>query len=397
MMTFPRFISKWLSLFLCVLSTAMASAQTYQVGHISATFTDIDRSGRSVPCEIYYPADVSGDNMPFSAALTGKAPIVSFGHGFVMTYDAYANIRNALVANGYIIAFPTTEGSLSPVHAEFGKDLAFVLRQVSLLGTVGASVLFNKVSPSSCVMGHSMGGGAAYLAMTYDTSINAVVTFAAAETTPSAIAATSSIAAPALSFAGENDCVSSPSTNQQPMHSALISSCKHYISIKGGSHCQMAGISVTCNLGESTCTPAPSITRSAQHASINKYLIPWLNYTLKGICADGSAFETALATDGAVTFSKNCTLCTISSIQEAEGNNGIPVYPNPSTDNIIFELPYSYTYAINIYSTTGIKVLETYGNGKTVLSTGKLSSGVYIYSIAAYATPATRGVIVVKR
>jgi hypothetical protein len=69
-------------------SATIAVAQPYQIGHLSATFTDTARSSRSVPVEIYYPADITGDNVPFAAALSGKVPAISFGHGFVMTYDA---------------------------------------------------------------------------------------------------------------------------------------------------------------------------------------------------------------------------------------------------------------------------------------------------------------------
>ncbi len=378
-------------------SATIAVAQPYQIGHLSATFTDTARSSRSVPVEIYYPADITGDNVPFAAALSGKVPAISFGHGFVMTYDAYANIKDAVVAEGYIIAFPTTEGSLSPSHSEFGKDLAFVLKKVAELGSTSGSVLFNKVDTGNCVMGHSMGGGAAHLAMTFDPSIKAIATLAAAETTPSATTAAASVTAPALVFAGENDCVSPPATNQLLMYTALSAACKHYIKIKGGSHCQMAGTSITCSFGESTCTPAPTITRAAQHATINKYLIPWLNYTLKGNCTDGSTFETALSTDAAVTYSKNCTLCGTASLQHAGSNNTVAIYPNPCTDKIIFALPEDVTATVHIYSATGSAVHQTTGRSNTTISTQKYAPGIYFYQITApHSLQSVRGYFIVN-
>lgn len=391
-------IKSTLVVLFCVLQVFATHAQTYQVGHITATFTDADRSNRSVPTEIYYPADMAGDNVPFSTALPGNAPCISFGHGFVMTLEAYANIRNAVVSKGYIIAFPTTEGSFSPSHAEFGKDLAFVLRKVTELGTLSSSVLYNRVHTATCVMGHSMGGGAAFLAMSSDPSIKGIVTFAAAETTPSAISAAASIAAPSLVFAGENDCVTAPATNQQPMYAALVSACKHYISIKGGSHCQMAGTSITCSFGESTCTPAPGITRATQHTKIDQYLIPWLNYTLKGNCAEGTSFESMLATDADVTSTKNCTLCSASAVPQSSGSSNVAMYPNPAGDKIIFSLPYSQAATLVLYNAIGGKVYETTTiGGTTIVNTAGFPSGMYSYCILGLQATAIRGTIVVQQ
>jgi len=53
---------------IAVLGFGVAYGQPYQVGHLTKTFTDAARSNRSVPVEIYYPADVAGDNKPFAAA-----------------------------------------------------------------------------------------------------------------------------------------------------------------------------------------------------------------------------------------------------------------------------------------------------------------------------------------
>jgi predicted dienelactone hydrolase len=368
--------------FLLMLGGSVADAQPYQVGHITKTFTDAARSNRSVPVEIYYPADVAGDNKPFAAAYAGKAPVIGFGHGFVMTYDAYANIRDAVVTNGYIIAFPTTEGSFSPSHSEFGKDLAFVLREVTALGSETTSVLYGKTDTNNCVMGHSMGGGAAFLARSYDPTIKAMVTFAAAETTPSAISAASSVNAPSLVFAGENDCVTAPSTNQRPMYDALTAACKHYVTIKGGSHCQMAGASTTCSFGEATCTPAPGITRAAQHATINKYLVPWLNYTLKGNCAAGTTFETDLAGDGAVTYAKNCTLCSTTGVDFGSPIAGYSVYPNPASDMIVVHSDREAVSHIVFSQVTGRVVYDGHFSGTTTIPSSSFPAGVYLYRIS---------------
>jgi predicted dienelactone hydrolase len=179
-------------------------AQPYSVGHTTLSLTDASRSNRSIPVEVYYPAATAGDNVPVSG--NKKFPVIAFGHGFVMTWDAYKNIWLALVPEGLIVAFPKTEGSASPSHSEFGKDLAFVVSAMDLQGKNASSPFYNKVDTMNCVMGHSMGGGAAFIATSVSPKIKFIATLAAAETTPSAVKAAASLKIPSLVVAGGNDC-----------------------------------------------------------------------------------------------------------------------------------------------------------------------------------------------
>jgi len=368
-------------------------AQAFQIGHITATFIDSSRSNRAVATEIYYPADVTGDNVPFSASITGKVPAISFGHGFVMTYDAYFNVRDAVVPQGYIIAFPKTEGSFSPSHNDFGKDLAFVLKALAKLGNTSSSVLYNKVDTMNCVMGHSMGGGAAFIAAASDNTIKSIATLAAAETTPSAISAASTIAAPGLVFAGINDCVTPPATNQSLMYRNLVSSCKHYIGIKGGSHCQMAEASTTCSFGEATCTPTPTISRAFQHAVIDTYLIPWLNYYLKQDCASGHRFDTKLLADTSINYLKSCSLCTSGGITNNNNIATATIAPNPFHNELHISLPQGKTYTLTILSITGTEVYHAEVSDDTKLSMSHIPTGVYVYQIVGI-EGSLKGVIV---
>ncbi len=387
----------WFLLVLVFLANGVMG-QSYQIGHINATFIDSSRSNRLVPAEIYYPADVAGDNVAFASGITSKVPAISFGHGFFMTFDAYFNIRNAVVANGYIIAFPTTEGSLSPSHSEFGKDLAFVLKKVRDLGASSTSPLYNKVDSMNCVMGHSMGGGASFLAASYDASIKSMVTFAAAETSPTAIGAAASISIPALVFAGLNDCISPPTTNQQPMYNALTSACKHYIGIKGASHCQMAETNLACNFGESSCTPAPSISMATQHAIIDSYLIPWLDYTLKSSCTAGAYFETKSASDTAITVIKNCSLCGTTSAAIVSNNPlQLRLSPNPCTNKLGIEAPAFPNATIQVISMTGTIILSESISTTQHISTENLPNGIYILVLSSPGFEVLHGVFEVRR
>lgn len=359
--------------------TMLGLAQPYAVGHISRTYTDPDRGGRSVSCEVYYPASSAGDNQPF-ASIAGNVPIIAMGHGFVMTYDAYANIYEAVAAHGYVIALPTTEGSLSPSHGTFAEDLKYTLKAIKEQeNTLASSPLYNRVDTMSCLMGHSMGGGAATLAASDVSGVHGLVTFAAAETSPSAISASANVRIPSLLFVGNNDCVTPPATNQQPMYDAIVASCKHYINITGGSHCQMAGNSITCTFGEASCTPAPAISRSAQHVIISKYLLPWLDYTLKKNCTAGTSFESMSATDAAISVSKNCTLCSgtsVASTPKADvmnvlllGNRKVKI-EMLGIDNVVVQL----------HNTLGHNVYIKEHKGSDIMDLGAYSAGMYILS-----------------
>jgi len=213
-------------LLLSVLLCSNLCAQPFQIGHITLTLTDTSRNYRNIPTEVYYPADVAGNNVPVTTSNNDKFPVLAFGHGFVMTWDAYQNIWDAIVPEGFIIAFPKTETGFTPSHSEFGKDMTFVISELAALGQNNSSFLYNRIDSMNCVMGHSMGGGSAFLAAQFSPSIKSLLTLAPAETNPSAIQAAANLSIPALIFAGGNDCVTPPPANQIPMYDSLQSICK---------------------------------------------------------------------------------------------------------------------------------------------------------------------------
>lgn len=369
-----------LVLFVIVVAITNSNAQHYQIGHITITFIDASRSNRNIATEIYYPADVAGDNVALTTSNLLKFPSLVFGHGFVMTWDAYQNFWETLVPIGYIIAFPKSEGSFSPSNLEFGKDLAFVINQMNILGTQNTSIFLNRVSPKNAVMGHSMGGGASFLSVPLNSNITTLVNFAAAETTPSAITAAASISIPSLIFAGVNDCVTPPNTNQVPLYNGLTSACKTYISMIGASHCQMSNSNALCNFGESTCTPTPTITRNVQHAKIFSYLLPWLNYQLKSECSQGAIFDSQIISDTAISFQKNCIQCDPSLSSEFNNlDNEIVLFPNPANDFIYLKGITQKEYSFKIRDTNSKIVLQLKITESQNIDISKLSSGLYFY------------------
>ncbi len=355
-------------------------AQPFEIGHAAITFIDAARNNRSIPCEIYYPAEAAGDNVPVASS-GGNYPVASFGHGFVMSWDAYKNIWDMVVPEGFILVFPKTETGFMPNHLDFGLDLAFVITQMRALGQDDASIFHNRISMKSCVMGHSMGGGASFLAARSDTTIAALVTFAPAETSTSAIQAATEIAVPALVFAGSNDCVTPPATNQLPMYEGLASDCKKYINITGGSHCQMANSNFPCTFGESTCTPTPAISREEQHQIIKRYLLPWLNSQLKGDCQAGQVFDASMVNDTSITYQSNCELCPATGAAETMRQAEILVFPNPFSTELKVNVADGIPSEFKLFDLNGRKVLQQSLEDSVLIKTQHLRAGVFFYEI----------------
>ena len=76
--------------FIFILYLAMSFSKGYaqQVGHATITLVDPARNNRQIATEVYYPATTAGNNTPIAP---GAFPLITFGHGFVMTWSAYQN------------------------------------------------------------------------------------------------------------------------------------------------------------------------------------------------------------------------------------------------------------------------------------------------------------------
>lgn len=376
-----RFNKLHYTIFWFLLILNFGYAQPFQIGHTTINFTDATRSNRAIAAEIYYPSDVAGDNVALTTSTSVAFPVLCFGHGFVMTWDAYQNFWSFLVPNGYIMIFPKTEGSFSPSHLDFGKDLSFLINQMNSLGNNSSSIFYNRISNMNAVMGHSMGGGASFLAAQLNSNIKTLVNFAPAETNPSAIAAAASITIPSLIFAGVNDCVTPPNTNQIPMYNGLVSSCKTLINVIGASHCQMANTNTLCSFGESTCTPTATITRSVQHAKIFSYLRPWLDYQLKGSCTQGNLFDTQLIGDTSVTYLKNCIQCNTLENGFSNTIDEIVFYPNPVKETFVINGLNFTKYQIKIFDLNLRQLIDSNFVENYRIDTSKWAVGIYFYEL----------------
>lgn len=348
-------------------------AQSFNIGHTSIMFYDSSRS-RNVETEIYYPANTTGENVPIAS---GDFPVIVFGHGFLMSWESYQNFWMELVPNGYVICFPTTEMGISPNHENFGIDLKFVATQMQNENENSNSIFFNSLSSKTALMGHSMGGGASFLAAENNSSISSLINFAAAETNPSAISAAANITTPALIFSGDDDCVAPPNQNQDLMYDNLASDCKTHISIINGGHCYFANYDFYCSLGESSCNPSLNITREEQQSVTFDFLNLWLQYSLYDDQSALSIFNDSLQSSTRINYLQ---FCNTNSIDNSMDNIGFEVFPNPVINTLSLELTERNRGGIVvIYNLIGEKVYQKLVKTcVTKIDFSKMPNGTYL-------------------
>ena len=367
--------SSKLLLFSVFMLLALCVSAQFQIGTRDVTLYDASRT-RDIVCTFHYPATSSGSNTPVAS---GTFPLIVFGHGFSMGVDAYGNFADELVPLGYVLCLPKTETGLSPNHETFGLDLRFVNSNVKSRAASDATFfLYQKLTSRTAIMGHSMGGGAAFLAAANNTDLYTLVTFAAAETSVSAIAAAANVSVPAIVFIGEKDGVTPPADHQIPMYNNLPAGCKGSITIKGGGHCYFANYNLACSTGEIFTSPQPTITRAEQHTAMFNALKPYLNWMLKDQSSQRAVFEGVIGQTATYTSVFNCSMA---SIDEVEAD--FAVFPNPVEDvlNVSFNGKLNSCRLISIDGKIieNVNVSTEYQSLKIDMT--NVPSGIYILNI----------------
>jgi hypothetical protein len=308
----PRHMKfKFLYLFLVLMYVVLPAdiySQNYMVAKSLMEFVDTNRENRKIPLVIYYPSESEVNGTPLSTpGARKKFPVIAFGHGYLINVKAYENLSKAIVPFGYIMVFPDTETGIFPSHLDLGLDMSFALEQMKKEGANPASIFYSKTGEKSCLMGHSMGGGSAILGARNSSPGNSIVLLAPFDTKPSAIEAAGSVSDPTLILVGSNDRVTVPLKHSIPIFESLQSSSKTYISIKGGNHCKMANKNFFCKIAEKNKADS-SISRYEQHTILFRYIIPWLEYTLKDDRDRGREFDRMIKSDSSILFKRSGTL-----------------------------------------------------------------------------------------
>jgi hypothetical protein len=357
--------------FFFILISFSVFAQTFTVGTQTINYIDAARSNRAIGVEFRYP----GTN---AAVASGQFPFVIFAHGFQMDQVPYYPYADTLAKQGYIVGLLTTETALLPSHPNFAQDLIFVYNKlISESIANSSSPFYQKVIPKGAIGGHSMGGGSTVLSCQYSNPATCYFTFAAANTNPSSIAAAPSMTKPYLSFAGSRDCIAPVAANQKPMFDSSGSACKFLINITDGLHCQFGSGNLQCNFGEgfSGCASSP-LSRNDQINKTLLFLVPYLNYYLKGDCSAWTLFETRYAANTDVMY-RNCTN-TIPSNASISGNN---YFCNGSSTTLSAQ-PASFNYLWSDNSTADTLGVSVAGNYSVVVGNGVCSLAAVSVSVA---------------
>jgi len=379
-------------LFTGLLSVSLSFGQA--LGFTTLTFVDETRNNRSIPCEVYYPALSAGENTaaldPAFLALTGY-PAIAIGHGFVIGAANYSLIAEQLIPFGFVVALVNTETGFSPSHENFGLDLAFVTHALQQESQNATSILHNIVHQErEAIIGHSMGGGAAWLAAASDPLIDAIVGLAPAETNPSAIAAAASVNCSALVFSGSEDAVTPSADNHQPIYDGTNSDCKTFVSLVGGSHCGFIDSGTLCDFGEPF---GGSLARADQQEAYLTLMTAWLRYFLNAECVE-DLYESYVMSHSFVSADPlaACMLCA-----NIENSNriGMRMMPNPSNGSFEVQWNEEAFQQIEILDVTGKsilreKVLQQY----RVNVNESLSSGIYLVKLSNENSSVTQKLIV---
>jgi dienelactone hydrolase len=341
----------------------------FEVGHVSATYIDITRSDRSIVCEVYYPSTAAGDAVPVAE---GTFPFIAFGHGFVMDYTAYQNITDALVASGYVMIYVETEGGFAPAHADFGLDLAYVADHFFDENATAGSLFQSHLIDRCAIMGHSMGGGATWLAANTSESVDCIAGLAPAETNPSAIAAASNVTVPAIVLSGSSDAVTAPADNHTPIFESTASACKYFVNIIEGSHCGYANSGSLCDFGELFFA---GLSREEQQQITHELLLAWFDVYLR----DNAASNEVLQLYDEMQGNTETTIECVVSVAQSDAQ-GMLVFPNPCTESLFLESDASGSMTYSVMDLTG-KVVASgvlmFSGGRAEVSTVQLPAGVF--------------------
>jgi predicted dienelactone hydrolase len=262
------------------------------------------RGNRKVLVEIFYPEESGGKSIDETGSGNDRFPVICFAHAYIMPAEAYVNVQEMLVPEGMILIFPQSSRGLFPSHRRYAEDIAFALNEAQKMGEDPSSVLYGITDTVRCLIGHSLGGGAVFLAANMLSDLSAIASLTPLNTHPSAIQAAASVLVPSLVIAGSDDCITPPEKHQLPIYDFLASDEKTYILITGANHCQMASENSACSTGERMLGCRAGISREEQHEILKRYLVPWLQFHLKGNLEAGKEFDDLLNTDKSVGFKR---------------------------------------------------------------------------------------------
>lgn len=346
------------------------------MGTTSWLLIDDTRGGREIACDVRYPgvsdtAETAPDNGPF--------PLVVFGHGFLMGPEDYDGLSAGMVNAGYVVALVATEQTFAPSHQNFGLDLAFVANEMVQNGATG--ILDGWLQPHAAIAGHSMGGGATWLAASTNPLIDAVVAFAPTETSPSAGAAGEDIQVPVLVLSGSADVITPPDTQHLPLYNSTTGApCRAFASLVDGSHCGFADQGTLCDIGE---IGFQGLSHAEQLELTLGLLVPWLDAFLRDDPLAWGEFEDYAAASNDLILELDCALSIRPKIPLP-----LQVYPNPTSNSMTLSWKaFGQTAEAHVIDLAG-RIHQSWNlGGASESHVLKLDPGVYVLNVKQHGKP----------
>jgi hypothetical protein len=265
-----------------------------------------------------------------------------------------------------------TEGGFAPSHADFGLDIAYVADHFFEENATTGSLFQSHLIDRCAITGHSMGGGATWLAATTSASVDCIAGLAPAETNPSAIAAASNVNVPALVLSGSSDAVTPPADHHIPIYEGTASECKIFVDILNGSHCGYADSGSLCDFGEFGFN---GLSRAEQQVITHDLLLAFFDFHLKDLSTGNTTLQNYDGTQSNVQMLIEC----LSSVAQSNSQSML-VFPNPCTESLFLEGDASGSMTYSVMDLTG-KVVESgivmFSNRRAEVSTIQLPAGVY--------------------
>ena len=317
------------------LSADLSQPGPYPAGWRQVTVTRANNT--TFTARLFYPGMTAGQN----AALNGDgAPYaaVSFGHGFFQAVSKYQSTLEHLATHGYLVIASDSEGGLFPSHQNLANDMSRCLTYLEQENARSGSFLESAVDTSNFgLSGHSMGGGCAVLAASADARLRAVVTLAAANTNPSAVAASPLVTAPSSFVSGSQDSIVPVGSHGQLMYGATVTA-RTLPLIIGGFHCGFTDSGgIGCDTG--------SISRATQLAITRRVMTEFFNLYLKG---DQTVWSQVWGPSGDsnVARTDDPNVSVSPGAETSSGRAGAPAIrtfvvtntgPNPGTFSVFFD------------------------------------------------------------
>lgn len=173
------------------------------------------------------------------------------------------------------------------------------------------------------------------------------------------------------------------------MYGSSGSPCKFLINITDALHCQFGNGNFQSNFGEgfSGCASSP-LSRADQINKTLHFLVPYLNYYLKGDCSAWTLFESRYAANTADVMQRSCTNL-IPSNPSITGNN----YFCNGGNTTLRAQPVSFNYVWNDNSTADTLNVSVSGTYSLIIGNGVCSLPSVLVSVAENFLPATPSAI----